>query len=151
MVGQLRRWAAVLGVLSVLALLLPTTAGAAIAGPPTGISATVADSQVTLTWTAPAGASPAVSDYLVEYSSDAGQTWRNFTRVATTATTATVTGLINTVSYLFRISAFNSDGFGAWSTAVSVTPLPNYTPNDLPTYSACPTGTAPSAGFSDYT
>jgi len=151
MVGQLRRWAAVLGVLSVLALALPTAAGAAVPGPPTGISATVADSQVTLTWTAPAGASPAVSDYLVEYSSDAGQTWRNFTRVATTATTATVTGLINTVSYLFRISAFNSDGFGTWSTAVSVTPLPNYTPNDLATYSACPTGTAPSAGFSDYT
>ena len=150
-VGQLRRLAAVLGVLSVLALLLPTAAGAAVPGPPTGVSSTVADSQVTLTWTAPVGASPAVSDYLVEYSSDGGYTWLNFTRAASTSTTVTVTSLVNAVSHLFRISSYNSEGFGAWSTPASATPLPNHTENDPATYSACPTGAAPSAGFSDYT
>ena len=148
---QLRRCTALLAVISVAFLIAPAVAQAAAPGPPTSVAATVADSQVILTWTAPSGASPAVSDYLVEYSSDGGYTWTNFSRTASTATTATVTSLTNTVAYKFRVTAFNSDGFGTWSSVITVTPLPNHTINDPATYSACPTGVAPAAGFSDYT
>ena len=150
-VRQFRRFIALLAVISVVSLIAPAVAQAATPGPPTSVSATVADSQVTLSWTAPAGASPAISDYLVEYSSDGGFVWTNFSRSASTATTATVTSLANTVAYKFRVMAFNSDGFGTWSDVITATPLPNHTANDLAAYSACPTGVAPSAGFSDYT
>ena len=151
MVRQLRRWTAILGVFCVLSLVAPAVANAAVPGSPTGVTAVTADSQVTLSWTAPTDPSPAISDYLVEYSADGGYTWLNFSRSASTATTATVTSLTNTVQYKFRVSAFNSDGFGTWSTVILATPLPNHTANDLAAYSACPTGVAPAAGFSDFT
>jgi len=126
-----------------------TSAHGAVLGAPTAISGTVGNAQVSLSWTAPSG-SPALTDYIVEYTTT-GTTWLQFSHQASTTASITVTGLTNNVEYSFRVSPVNSDGIGAASGIVTVTPVSDHTPNDLPTYSACPTGVAPSAGFTDIT
>jgi hypothetical protein len=126
-----------------------TSAHGAVLGAPTAISGTVGNAQVSLSWTAPSG-SPALTDYIVEYTTT-GTTWLQFSHQASTTASITVTGLTNNVEYSFRVSPVNSDGIGTASGIVTVTPVSDHTPNDLPTYSACPTGVAASAGFTDIT
>lgn len=126
-----------------------TSAHGAVLGAPTAISGTVGNAQISLSWTAPSG-SPALTDYIVEYTTT-GTTWLQFSHQASTTASITVTGLTNNVEYSFRVSPVNSDGIGTASGIVTVTPVSDHTPNDLPTYSACPTGVAPSAGFTDIT
>ncbi|MEY3356943.1 MAG: hypothetical protein RIR87_2 [Actinomycetota bacterium] len=65
------------------------------AGTPTG---TAGDGNVSLTWTAPASdGGAAISDYLVEYSTD-GHSWTTFADGTSALTSATVTGLTNSIS-----------------------------------------------------
>ena len=152
MLCWIRRCTSVLVVSSVLVALTPGVADAAIVGPPTGLDVASGNLQVTLSWTAPSvGVNPAVSDYVVEYSSDNGVTWLTFLHAASVATSSTVTSLTNAVSYRFRVAAVNSDGIGPYSVGVSATPMPNHTRNDLATFLACPAGVAPLSGFSDHT
>jgi large repetitive protein len=91
---------------------------------PTGLTGTFADSSVALSWTAPdSNGGAAISDYTVQYSTNAGSSWATFTRTASTATTATVTGLTNGATYIFRVAAVNNVGRGAYSTSTDpVTP-----------------------------
>ena len=90
------------------------------AGTPTG---TAGDGNVSLTWTAPASdGGAAISDYLVEYSTD-GHSWTTFADGTSALTSATVTGLTNSTSYRFRVTARNSVADGVVSSAsASVTP-----------------------------
>ncbi len=109
---------------------------AAAPGAPTGVSATGGqDSQVPLTWTAPAsngGAS--ITDYTVQHSANGGSTWTTFSRSASTATSATVTGLTNGTAYVFRVAAVNSVGAGPYSSASSsATPASSATVPGAPT------------------
>jgi len=110
-------------------------------GAPTGMSAAAGNSQAQLGWTAPSNTGGAtISDYLIEYSSDGGSVWSTFSHAASGATTATVTGLTNGTSYLFRVSAINSVGTGTASTTASATPtVTTFVP-------AAPTGLSASAG-----
>ncbi|TSA05943.1 MAG: hypothetical protein D4R77_07090, partial [Planctomycetaceae bacterium] len=83
------------------------------------------DSQIGLTWSAPVsnGGDP-LSDYAIQYSSNSGGSWTSFTHVASTATTATVTSLVNGTSYLFQVAAINSYGSGNFSvSSLSVVPM----------------------------
>jgi titin len=112
-----------------------------VPGSPTGVTGTVGDSRVTLSWTAPAatGGSP-ITDYLIEYRVNAaGSTsWTPFTRSPSTATTAVVTPLVNGVGYVFRVTAINAAGPGVASAASTVlTPL---------TVPGAPTGVVATAG-----
>ncbi|NDD03549.1 MAG: fibronectin type III domain-containing protein [Proteobacteria bacterium] len=93
---------------------------------PTGVSGIVGNGQVTLSWTAPNTATQTpITDYFIQYSSDSGSTWTAFLDGASTATTATVTGLTNGTAYVFRVAAVNSVGVGAFSGATSaLTPMP---------------------------
>jgi Fibronectin type III domain len=75
--------------------------------------------QLVLTWTAPSGNGSAVSDYLIEYSTDGGTTWLTYADGTSSATTATLTGLTNGASYTFRVSAVNGIGAGSASTATT--------------------------------
>jgi len=77
--------------------------------PPTGVSGTRGNAQVSLTWTAPGNTGGvALSDYVIQYSSDSGSSWNTFNDGVSTATSAIVTSLINGTSYIFRVAAVNN-------------------------------------------
>ncbi|NDD62269.1 MAG: hypothetical protein EBZ46_08470, partial [Actinobacteria bacterium] len=81
----------------------------ALPGAPTIGTPTAGSSQVTVTWTAPASnGGSAITDYVVEYSSDAGSTWTTFSDAVSTTTSSIVTGLTNGIAYKFRVSAKNA-------------------------------------------
>jgi hypothetical protein len=95
-----------------------------IAGMPTNVSATAANSQIALTWTAPvSNGGSAITDYVVQYSSNSGSSWTTFSRSVSAATSATVTGLTNGTAYVLRVAAVTAYGTGAYTAASSsVTP-----------------------------
>jgi alpha-tubulin suppressor-like RCC1 family protein len=82
-------------------------------GPPNTLTVTSrTSSTVSLTWSAPlTPAETPIIDYIVRYSTD-GETWKIFDDGFRTATSATVTGLAKNGTYLFRVGAVNSEGFG---------------------------------------
>jgi len=91
---------------------------------PTNLLGTAGNSQANLTWTAPSSNDGSlITDYKVQYSSNGGSPWSDFNRTASTATSATVTGLTNGTPYVFRVSAVNGAGTGEFSTlSAPVTP-----------------------------
>ncbi len=96
---------------------------------PTSVAGTADNAAVDLTWTAPTAAGGgAVTDYVVEYSSNNGASWSTFTDGTSATTGTTVTGLTNGTTYVFRVSAVNSFGAGTASTVSG--PV---TPSDVPT------------------
>lgn len=95
----------------------------ALADPPTNLSGGAGNNAVALTWTAPAqNGGSAITDYAIQYSTDAGSTWTTFSHSATTSTTITVTGLTNGTAYLFRVATVTAVGIGGYATSSSVTP-----------------------------
>ncbi len=147
-----RRLAVVLAVMTI-ALSLPTTAWAAAPNNPTGLTATAGNTEVALAWTAPTstGGGGGIATYHVEYSSNNGTTWTRVVRANTDAVALTVTGLTNGTSYQFRVMGVNGSDVGPASTTATAVPVASYSPSDAATYSACPTGVIPAAGFSDTT
>ncbi len=108
------------------------SAGGVISAPasPTDVAATIADGQVTVTWTAPvnaasykvfykAGAVAAITDTQVPASMISG-------------TTATVTGLTNGTEYAFIVVASNAKGDSAPSASVTGTPVAATTVPGIP-------------------
>jgi hypothetical protein len=96
-------------------------------------------SNVTLTWGA-VSATPAVTDYRVEYSTDAGVTWTTYADGVSTSSSALITGLTTGVSYSFRVSAINSIGVGT-ATGASTAVVGGTVPATIaaaPTVSASP-------------
>jgi uncharacterized delta-60 repeat protein len=90
-------------------------------GAPSGVTGVAGDGQVFVSWVAPASSGGAViTDYVVEYSSDGGSSWSTFVDGTSTSTSATVGGLSNGVSYVFRVSAVNAAGTGTGFGPVSV-------------------------------
>lgn len=90
---------------------------------PTGLVGTPLDSAVSLTWTAPFNGGSAIVDYRVEQSDDGGQSWTVVDDGTSMATSASVTGLTNYVTYQFRVSAVNVAGRSSASAVVSVMPV----------------------------
>jgi hypothetical protein len=90
---------------------------------PTGVTATASNAQAVVSWTAPANVLPPLTDYAVQFSTNGGTTWTTATDAASTATSATITGLTNGTAHVFRVAAINGFGTGAYSTQSSaVTP-----------------------------
>ncbi len=149
--NRVTRWLGCLTVVVVVSAATTSIAVAAVVGPVTNMSVTPGDKQMAISWTAPAvGANPAISDYFVEYTSDRGATWNQFLHNQSSGTSITVTGLTNGVPYTFRVTPVNSDGHGS-TAEYEGTPVSSHTPAHKATYSACPTGAAPAAGFTDIT
>jgi hypothetical protein len=99
---------------------------------PTGLTVTGSNAQAALSWTAPTGviSQAPITDYREQFSSDGGTNWTTFTAAASTAATATVTGLTNGTAYVFRVAAINGVGAGAYTLASSsVTPIAGTPPN----------------------
>ena len=96
-----------------------------VPGAPTGVIATAGNGRATVAWTAPAstGGTP-ITDYLIQYSRNNGTTWTTFADGMSNATSATVTGLVNGVAYVFRIAAVNAPGKSAFSIkSAAITPV----------------------------
>jgi mono/diheme cytochrome c family protein len=87
----------------------------AVPAAPTGVTATGGAGQVTLAWSA---VSNAVS-YNVYYSTAAGVTTANGTKIPVTANNYTQTGLAAAINYYYIVTALNSTGESIASTRVS--------------------------------
>lgn len=118
-----------------------TTAGLTVPETPTAISAgSATSSSLLVSWTAPSNnGGAAISDYWLQYSSNSGSTWETFTASASATASRTVTGLTASTSYIFRVAAKNSVGYGPFSdssTAVSTSaassPAPAPQPEVIP-------------------
>ena len=94
---------------------------------PGGVRAAVAPAagvgsrQVKLTWTAPSNNGAAITDYVIQRSTN-GTTWTTVADGVSTARTYRVGGLTNGTRYRFRIAARNAVGQGPWSAIVQATP-----------------------------
>jgi uncharacterized delta-60 repeat protein len=94
--------------------------GASLPGAPAELSGVSGDGEIALSWMVPSvTGGAAVTDYVVEYSSDGGVSWSTFSDGVSTDTDVTVTGLSNGVGYVFRVSAVNSAGTGAVSVVLA--------------------------------
>lgn len=116
------------------------------ASAPTSLIATPGNSQVSLAFTAGSNGGSALTDYVIEYSSNSGSSWSTFSHTATTTSPVVITGLTNYTSYVFRLTPINGNGNGATSSASSaVTPGGSLSSITLSRQSA---GTAAGATFS---
>lgn len=95
------------------------------------------DSQVSLTWTAPANGGSPITDYLIQYRYIDPITWETFSDTVSPATSAIVTSLANGTTYSFRIAARNAAGTSAYSSASTFV-----IPAGVPDTPAAPTPTA---------
>lgn len=103
---------------------------------PTGVSASAGDAQATVSWSAPGfNGGSAITGYIVT------STPGNVTKaVGSSATSTSVTGLTNGVSYTFVVVGTNAAGTGATSTpSNAVTPQEPATPTPTPTATPTPT------------
>ncbi|MGB6670422.1 MAG: fibronectin type III domain-containing protein, partial [Candidatus Acidiferrum sp.] len=102
------------------------TAPAAPPAAPAELQATAGNTQVSLTWTASAGA----TSYHVKRSTTSGGP---YTQVAAPTTTSdTDTGLTNGTTYFYLVSALNTAGESANSSQVSASPMASVTPPAAP-------------------
>jgi hypothetical protein len=110
----------------------PAGVPAQVATPTASLPATYGNTTASVSWTAPAANGSAITDYLVQFSSNGGSSWTTFTDGVSTATSVTVTGLTNGTAYVFRVRAVNSVGNGSYSSASnSVTPLAGKIPTPV--------------------
>ena len=76
--------------------------------------------KISLAWATPVSdGGSSISDYLIEYSVNAGTSWSTFVDTITTLRSTTVTGLTNGTAYIFRVSAINISGASSPSTSSS--------------------------------
>ena len=60
----------------------------------------------------PRNSGAAITDYVIQYSSDDGSTWSTFDDGVSTDTSTMVTGLTNGTVYVFHVAAVNTEGTG---------------------------------------
>ena len=87
---------------------------------PSKIGTFSATSGAVLSWIAPTAGDSAITDYIIQYSTD-DSSWITFSDGVGTGTTASVTGLTSGTTYYFRVAAVNSSGTGDFSSSSSVT------------------------------
>ena len=82
---------------------------------------------LTVRWTAPANAGPAITDYDVQYREGTSGSWTDGGHTGT-AVTATLSGLSENTSYQVQVRATNDEGTGSWSDSGSGTTDANAAP-----------------------
>ena len=92
-----------------------------VPGKPAPPSVSAGEGSLTVSWSAPDDGGSAISGYDVWYSPRNGM-GRNWVE-GTTATTTTITGLVNGTEYAVLVRARNSVGVGEWSDVLWTTPL----------------------------
>jgi len=88
------------------------------------LKAVARNTSLNVTWVAPSSnGGSALTDYVIEYSSNSGTSWSTVSDGVSTNTTHTITGLVNATGYKVRVSAQNVAGSGAAvTTAKAVKP-----------------------------
>ncbi len=91
---------------------------------PLSLTTSPSSNAVDVSWTAPSNnGGAAISDYVIQLSTNNGTSWTTFNDGVSSSATATVTGLTNGTPYVFRVAAVNSVGTGSYSiNSASVTP-----------------------------
>ncbi|HYA45368.1 MAG TPA: fibronectin type III domain-containing protein, partial [Acidimicrobiales bacterium] len=93
-------------------------------GPPTNVSTTAGNMQVSLSWVAPASSgSSAITGYNVYESTAAGNQGAKIATVPAPTMSYTVAGLSDGTTYYFEVTAVNGTGEGIPSAQVAATPL----------------------------
>jgi bacillolysin len=89
---------------------------------PGQVTAVAGSGTATLSWSAPTvNGGAAITDYVIEQSTNGGGSWSPVVDALSAVTSATVSGLTNLTEHVFRVAAVNSVGtgtFGAPSAAV---------------------------------
>lgn len=109
-------------------LLVPFPSSGTSITPPeviTGLSGVPGGNKITLSWTPPLEDNgDAISNYSVQYSSDEGSSWSDFTHTASSSSSIVVSGLTNGTSYLARVAPINIAGTGSYAPLQSsISPL----------------------------
>ena len=90
---------------------------------PLGLDAVAGDSQVSLTWSAPAdNGGSLITNYQVTVSPSSGVTGNAVRLVGSAATNYVFTGLTNGTAYVFAICAVTAYGAGASASTIATTP-----------------------------
>jgi len=110
-----------------------------VPGAPSALASTPSDQSVALAWDAPANnGGRSITGYRIERSVDGGANWSVvMADTASANTSATVTGLLNGLTYAFRLAAHNLRGTGPVSATVQTQPTapPTTTTTTVPTAS----------------
>jgi hypothetical protein len=99
-----------------------TPVSASAPGAPTSTRArlTGADADIYIDWTAPASdGGSAITDYVIEYSDDAGANWQVATDAVSTSTNTTFTTFDRSTSYIFKVKTVNSVGSSLYGNVTS--------------------------------
>ncbi|MDR1448910.1 MAG: fibronectin type III domain-containing protein, partial [Propionibacteriaceae bacterium] len=110
-------------------------------GMPTDLTAATSGRTVQLSWTAPVntGGMPLYT-YRVQYRPSSGGSWQTFAHADSTSTSLTVTGLLGSTEYEFRVSAVNTNSPGV---SIPTRPVRAVTePPDLPAITSTPVAVA---------
>lgn len=122
-----------------------TTPAPTIPAAPTGVSAAGGTKQATLSWTAVTGA----SSYNLYWSTTTGVTTANGTKISGVSSPAVHTGLSDSSTYFYILTAVNSAGESAASVQVAASTLPANAPP--PSAPAAPTGVSAAGGANQAT
>ncbi len=122
-----------------------TTPAPTIPAAPTGVSAVGGTKQATLSWTAVTGA----SSYNLYWSTTTGVTTATGMKTSGVSTPAVQTGLSDSTTYFYILTAVNSAGESAASVQVAASTLPANAPP--PSVPAAPTGVSATGGANQAT
>ena len=111
---------------------------------PTGVTATGGTKQVTVSWPAVSGA----TSYNLYWSTTSGVTTAKGTKIAGATSPAVQTGLSDSTTYYYVVTAVNGSGESQPSVQVAATTL---TPTPAPTAPAAPTGVTATGGANQVT
>jgi hypothetical protein len=104
------------------------------------VSVVAGDQEVAIAWTASDNNGSPITNYIVQYSDNGGVTWSPVNKLVSTTTNAVVTGLFNSMTYVFRVAAVNIVGQGDFSIS-SKAVMTNGLPTSLPSLSTQSYGT----------
>ena len=87
---------------------------------PTELGGSSSSGSVTLSWSAPTDTDETVTDYAYRYRESSSTTWSDWTSMGDANTSASISGLINGLIYMFQVRAYMMSGWGDESDSFSI-------------------------------